>query len=106
MADINKTIKALIEWIEEPNAMNAEIDGSLVSDALELLESQQAEIDRLKKQRNLVNVDKLREKLGFAENCDKCKNDPWRCQRDDYFTEKDFCERLDTAIEELMQEGR
>ena len=40
MADINKTIKALIEWIEDPNAMNAEIDGSLVSDALELLKEQ------------------------------------------------------------------
>lgn len=41
MADINKTIKALTEWIEDPNAMNAEIDGSLVSDALELLKERQ-----------------------------------------------------------------
>ena len=40
MADINKTIKALTEWIEDPNAMNAEIDGSLVSDAIELLKEQ------------------------------------------------------------------
>lgn len=31
--------------------MNAEIDGSLVSDALELLKSQQAEIERLKQEK-------------------------------------------------------
>ena len=60
----------------------------------------------LKEQDKLVNVDKLREKLGFAESCEKCKKDSWRCQRDTYFTEMDFCNRLDLAIEELTQEGR
>lgn len=68
----------------------------LASDALELL----------KEQDKLVNLDKLREKLGFAESCEKCKKDSWRCQRDTYFTEMDFCNRLDIAIEELTQEGR
>ena len=72
---------------------------------IDLVEKQQAEIDRLK-QEKLVDVDKLREKLGFAESCDKCKNDSWRCQRDTYFSEKDFCVRLDFAIEELIKEGR
>ena len=68
----------------------------LMTDALELL----------KEQKRLVNVDKLREKLGFAESCEKCKNDSWRCQRDTYFSEMDFCSRLDSAIEELIQEGQ
>ena len=74
-------------------------------DALSVIRELKAEIDRLK-QEKLVNVDKLREKLGFAESCDKCKKDSWQCQRDTYFSEKDFCERLDFAIEELIKEGR
>lgn len=64
-----------------------------------------AENDRLK-QGNFIDAVKLREKLGCAESCEKCKKDSWRCQRDAYFTEMDFCERLDIAIEELIQEGR
>ena len=63
-------------------------------------------VELLKEQEKLVNVDKLRERLGFAESCDKCKKNSWKCHRDTYFSEKDFCERLDIAIEELMQEGR
>ena len=66
----------------------------------------QEALELLKKQGNLVDVDKLREKLGFAESCDKCKKDSWKCSRDTYFSEKDFCERLDIAIEELIKEGR
>ena len=68
----------------------------IMRDALELL----------KEQEKLVNVDKLREKLGFAESCEKCKKDSWRCQRDTYFSEMDFCDRFDYAIEELIKEGR
>lgn len=72
---------------------------------IDLVGKQQAEIDRLK-QGKLVDVDKLREKLGFSESCDKCKKDSWTCGRDTYFSERDFCERLDIAIEELIKEGR
>lgn len=56
MADINKTIKALTEWIEDPNAMNAEIDGSLVSDALELLKEQHETIKSLEQEIRDKNV--------------------------------------------------
>ena len=71
MADINKTIKALTEWIEDPNAMNAEIDGSLVSDALELLKEQQPKkpvydcpLIRCPRCKNSINV--------IQKYCDEC----------------------------------
>lgn len=78
----------------------------LVQDRDWLLSVYDDAITLLKEQDKLVNVDKLREELGFAESCEKCKKDSWRCQRDTYFTEMDFCNRLDFAIEELTQEGR
>lgn len=60
MADIEKTIKALNDWIEEPNAINSEIDGSLVSDAVDCLEEQQKYIatlhSLLEKQRQQIEV--------------------------------------------------
>ena len=116
MADIEKVLQELPNISEMLYHMyKAETDKESISvrydqylavcDAAELLKSQQAEIDRLK-QGKLVDVDKLREKLGFSESCDKCKKDSWTCGRDTYFSERDFCERLDIAIEDLMQEGR
>ena len=94
MADLNKTIKDLdeqIAWIQDNDFHKFPGWGHAVlamKDALELLKGQE----------KLVNVDKLREKLGFAESCDKCKKDSWQCQRDMYFSEMDFCDRLDIAI--------
>ena len=41
MADLNKTIKALEAWRDDPNAVNSEIDAYIVADALELLKEQQ-----------------------------------------------------------------
>ena len=41
MADLQKTIKGLEDWIDTPFAMNAEIDPKLVHDALELLKERQ-----------------------------------------------------------------
>lgn len=38
MADIEKTIKALKDWKNDPLAMNAEIDPCLVDDALSVIE--------------------------------------------------------------------
>lgn len=83
---------------------NAECAQKMASDALSVIRELQAENERLK-QEKLINVDKLREKLGFAESCEKCKKDSWVCHHDAYFTEKDFCERLDIAIEELTKDG-
>ena len=68
----------------------------LMRDALELL----------KEQEKLVDVDALREKLGLAKDCAKCKQNTRACQYDSHFSLMDFCERFDMAIEELMQEGR
>lgn len=81
-------------------------DCELVQDDGDLHEMYTNVIALLKEQEKLVNVDKLREKLGFAESCEKCKKNSWRCQRDTYFSEMDFCSRLDSAIEELIHEGR
>ena len=59
-------------------------------------------IELLKEQEKLVDVDALREKLGFAKDCAKCKQNTRACQYDSHFSLMDFCERLDMAIEELM----
>ena len=68
----------------------------LLTDALALL----------KEQEKLVDVDALREKLGLAKDCAKCKQNTRACQYDSHFSLMDFCERFDMAIDELMQEGR
>lgn len=56
----------------------------------------------LKEQQKLVDIDALREKLGLAKDCAKCKQNARACQYDSHFSLMDFCERLDMAIEELM----
>lgn len=63
-------------------------------------------LELLKEQEKLVDVDALREKLGLAKDCAKCKQNTRACQYDSHFSLMDFCERFDMAIEELMQEGR
>ena len=40
MSKLNETISKLEAWIDDPNAMNTEIDACLVADALELLKEQ------------------------------------------------------------------
>lgn len=60
----------------------------------------------MKEQEKLINVDELREKLGFSDNCENCKQNSRHCQYDSHFSLMDFCERLDMAIEELTKEGR
>lgn len=100
MADIERVKTGIFEMLQRNTWKDIDNERhkfqTVLNDALKLL----------KEQEKLVNVDKLREKLGFAESCEKCKKDSWRCQRDTYFTEMDFCSRLDSAIEELIKEGR
>ena len=60
----------------------------------------------LKEQKKFVDVDALREKLGLAKDCAKCKQNTRKCQYDSHYSLMDFCERLDTAIEDLLLEGR
>ena len=55
----------------------------------------------LKEQKKLIDVDELREKLGLAKDCVKCKQNIRSCQYDSHFSLMDFCERLDMAIDEL-----
>lgn len=95
MVDREKIIKAL-ENAEEIS------DGTLImSDQF-----RDVLIALLKEQEKLVDVDALREKLGLAKDCAKCKQNTRACQYDSHFSLMDFCERFDMAIEELMQEGR
>lgn len=56
----------------------------------------------MKEHEKLVDVDALREKLGLAKDCAKCKQNTRACQYDSHFSLMDFCERFDMAIEELM----
>ena len=107
MADIEKVLQELPDVSEMLYQMyKDETDKESISVRYDQYLAVNDAIELLKGQEKLVNVDKLRERLGFAESCDKCKKNSWKCHRDTYFSEKDFCERLDIAIEELMQEGR
>ena len=109
MADIETAIKDLEEIKDKLIPTISRMYGSGFSSVFACEKAEEKinnAIELLKEQKNLVNVDKLREKLGFAESCEKCKNDSWRCQRDAYFTEMDFCGRLDSAIEELIKGGQ
>lgn len=58
-------------------------------------------IAMIEEQEKLVDVDALREKLGLAKDCAKCKQNTWHCQYDSHFSLYDFCVRFDMAIEEL-----
>ena len=61
MADIEKVIKGLEKWIDDPLAQNAEIEPQLVHDALELLKEQNFRI------KNIV---------GELVRCKDCKHRP------------------------------
>lgn len=47
MADVEKVIKGLEKWIDDPLAQNAEIEPQLVHDALELLKEQESWINEI-----------------------------------------------------------
>lgn len=74
------------------------ISRHMVADAIALLKEQE--------NKKLIDADKLREKLGFAEYCEDCKRDSWKCGCATIYSLRDFCATIDIAIEELMQEGR
>lgn len=100
MADRKKYIEVLSKAVKTVKECNEDapikISLECIEDILELL----------KEQEKLINVDELREKLGFSDNCENCKQNARHCQYDSHFALMDFCERLDMAIEELMTEGR
>ena len=79
MAELENTIKRIEDWINAPFAMNAEIDPHIVHDALELLKSQQAEIERLEKENGTLKLavqsmpNWLDEKRPEVVRCKDCK---------------------------------
>ena len=54
-------------------------------------------------EKRMIDINELREELGFAEQCENCKQNEWHCQRDCYYSLKDFCEKLDIAIETILE---
>ena len=54
-------------------------------------------------EKRMIDIDELREELGLAEQCENCKQNEWHCQRDCYYSLKDFCEKLDIAIETILE---
>lgn len=54
-------------------------------------------------QKRMIDVDELRKELGFSKMCDNCKQDTWACERDTFYSLKDFCERLDDAIDAILE---
>ena len=53
--------------------------------------------------KRMIDVDELRKELGLSEMCDNCKQDTWACERDTFYSLKDFCERLDDAIDAILE---
>ena len=53
-------------------------------------------------EKRMIDVDELRQELGFAENCNNCKRDARMCQYYSYHSMMDFCTMLDDAIEEIL----
>ena len=97
MPDINKTIKALTEWIEDPNAMNAEIDGHLVADALELLKEQQPKKPHYTTLRYIVKGEEVSVK---HPECPKCiKNSGLYLWDAEIERGQAFCKRCGQAID-------
>lgn len=54
-------------------------------------------------EKRMIDVDELRQELGFAENCNNCKRDARMCQHDSYFSMMTFCTILDDAIERILE---
>lgn len=54
------------------------------------------------KEKHMIDVDELRQELGFAENCNDCKRNTRTCQCDSFYSMKDFCAMLDDAIDEIL----
>ena len=113
MTDREKVIKGLNHCLhgqeccgdeECPYYIEHESDSCCLENCQENLKADALAL--LKEQEKLVDVDALREKLGFAKDCAKCKQNTRACQYDSHFSFMNFCERLDMAIEELKQEGR
>lgn len=108
MADREKVIKAL-EFCTDQRIVDTcygECPYAVADDEYKCLQMKLDALALLKEQEKLINVDELREKLGFSDNCENCKQNARHCQYDSHFALMDFCERLDMAIEELKQEGR
>ena len=56
--------------------------------------------------KRMIDVDELREELGFSEHCENCKQDKRDCQYGYYRSLMDFCERLDVAIETILERNK
>ena len=54
-------------------------------------------------QKRMIDIDELRDELGFSENCGTCKQDEWVCQRDCYYSLHDFCSRFDIAVDAILE---
>lgn len=87
-------------------ALKYMISGDCTETQFDFTDDIEAAIALLEEQEKLVDVDALREKLGLAKDCAKCKQNTRKCQYDSHFSLMDFCEMLDVAIEDLLQEGR
>lgn len=55
------------------------------------------------KEKHMIDVDELRQELGFAENCNDCKRDARICQHDSYYSMMAFCAKLDDAIDAILE---
>lgn len=46
-------------------------------------------------------VNGLREELGFSERCEDCERNTRQCQYETCYTNMDFCERFDYAVDTI-----
>lgn len=57
-------------------------------------------------EKRMIDVDELREELGFSELCENCSRDEWICNRDCCYSIKDFCIMLDDAVERILERNK
>lgn len=100
MPDMEKVIKAVEDAFD---LVHSDFIGTDDFNETEWEQNKADALSLLKEQKKLIDVDELREKLGLAKDCAKCKQNARSCQYDSHFSLMDFCEMLDMAIEELTK---
>ena len=55
------------------------------------------------KEKNMIDVDELRQELGFSKNCKDCQREAWKCQSDYCYSMMNFCVHLDDAINAILE---
>ena len=54
-------------------------------------------------EKRMIDADELIEELGFAKECEHCKQNKRECQYNYFYSIMDFCNMIDIAIETILE---